>query len=511
MTKVLRRILFVFFSLLIISVLVYITLELSGIDETEQKVQSVYEDQLDAIKFSINQYSQDVLGAWVDDLSIELSKDAHDINRLDFLMNHQSVTSITIVDSLSKMMSSQSVKESEKVRDLLKAHSETITRLFEYSKVDFYKLEPLLDVDGLSYLLFINARKGLKELVILNIDSEKFISEVLGPRLESITREKLILSVYSKTLDTVVYSTNIKLLGDDDLLMTPESNLWLFPSNYLSINFIGETLEELVRRRMRNNFIILGIICLIFIGGVVLILRNVRKQVQLANMKSDFVSNVSHEIRTPLALISMYAETLEMDRVKDDMQRNQFYKIILAETRRLTGLVNRILKFSRLEAGKNDYNFENADLNTIVDEVLLSFDFHLTEKKFMVNTIKNDLPRISMDKEAIETSVFNLIDNAIKYSGESRKIDVTTGIDDKNVFVSVKDYGIGIAGVNQKRVYEKFYRVESASVHTTKGSGLGLNLVRSIVGDHQGRIELESEKGAGSTFTIYLPIERSKV
>ena len=514
MTAVLKRLLIIFFSVLLVTVVVFSAMEITAISETEEEVLEVYEDQLSAILFSVNQYSQDVLNSWIKEL--ELIEDAPLSNSKEILIqfqeDHPSIQNVFKVDTAVMQLTS-SVKISPEQElltiNMLRSNKELISRLFEYLEAGYQKLEPLSDSLATAHLIYVSSKNDQPLIYGIQIDPSVFISEILSPRLQVIARDEMILSAYSKVEDTVVFTTQPARLIEQEIITSAASNLWLFPSHYLGVSFMDRTLNDLVEDRTRNSIIMLVIITLIIIVGVIMIIRNVEKQVRLAKMKSDFVSNVSHEIRTPLALISMYAETLEMNRVKNDHERQQFYHIILTETKRLTGLVNRILKFSKIEAGKQSYHLTQVNLNELVDEVISAFEFHLREGGFEIECTQTELPNLLLDKESVSTALFNLLDNAIKYSGSSKKIEVATGRKENEAFVKVTDYGIGIQNKEKKRIFDKLYRVEDPLVHNTKGSGLGLNLVHEITKANSGRVALVSKKGEGTTFWLYFPINKT--
>ena len=220
-------------------------------------------------------------------------------------------------------------------------------------------------------------------------------------------------------------------------------------------------------------------------------------------MKSDFVSNVSHELRTPLALIRMYAETLEMGRVTNAKKREEYYKIINKESERLTRLINNILNFSRIESGRKEYIFQEADLNSIIQETIDIYSYHVKSKGFVLHVeLTGDLPAIYADAEAITECIINLLDNAVKYSGEEKCIKISSGKIADDVYVDIVDKGIGISQKDLQHIFDKFYRVSSGMVHNTKGSGLGLTLVQHIVKAHSGEIKVESNPGKGTSFRI---------
>ncbi len=237
-----------------------------------------------------------------------------------------------------------------------------------------------------------------------------------------------------------------------------------------------------------------------------MVFRNIKKEIQLAQIKADFVSNVSHELRTPLSLISMFAETLQMGRVKSEEKKNEYYSIIHSETSRLSGIVNKVLNFSKMEAGKRTFHMEKSDLNQVVENVFNTYKFHLQNNNFEFDyKCDGDLPPVNLDKDAVSEAIINLIDNAVKYSEENKVVILRTGEEKNYVFVEVEDKGIGISEADQKKVFEKFFRVSTGHVHNTKGTGLGLSLVKQIVDAHNGKILLSSTPGKGSRFKILLP------
>jgi two-component system phosphate regulon sensor histidine kinase PhoR len=205
----------------------------------------------------------------------------------------------------------------------------------------------------------------------------------------------------------------------------------------------------------------------------------------------------------------MFSETLEMERVKSDEKRKEYYSIISQEANRLGRIVNTILSFSKMEAGKRKYNFTESYLNDIVENVYRSYKFHLEQKGFIINVIKDEtIPIIKIDEEAISEAVVNLVDNAVKYSDQLKEITIRTGMDNNSVFVEVEDKGIGIPAKDQKKIFEKFFRVGSGNVHNVKGTGLGLTIVKHIIDAHKGKIELKSEVNKGSIFRLVFSINK---
>jgi signal transduction histidine kinase len=275
----------------------------------------------------------------------------------------------------------------------------------------------------------------------------------------------------------------------------------------LGIKFQGTTAEAIGRRFVFQSFLILGVLSVFMIGGLVLTYRSVNKQVALARLKSDFVSNVSHELRTPLALIRLYAETLELGRITKDEKKHEYYSIIRKESERLTALINNILDFSRIEAGRKEYDFKETDIAELVRNTLDSYRFQIEQQGFALEEqIETGIPKIRVDREAIARALVNLVNNALKYSDSEKFLGVKLYREQSMLKLEVSDRGIGIEHNEQARIFEKFYRTCDPLVHNTKGSGLGLSLVQHITEAHGGEVEVESVPGRGSKFTLSLPL-----
>jgi signal transduction histidine kinase len=284
----------------------------------------------------------------------------------------------------------------------------------------------------------------------------------------------------------------------------------VFPMLILGIRPQGTTIADISHQYTRLAFMALGALSLLIGAGMIFAYRNVSSELALAKLKSDFVSNVSHELRTPLALIRLYAETLELGRISTPGKHQQYYEIIRKESERLTSLINNILDFSRIEAGKKEYSFRETDVADLVRSTLESYRFEIEQNGFeFEQRIDNNLPPLTVDREAIARSLLNLVNNAVKYSAGRKYLGVHLYRREGNVNLEVEDHGIGIPPKEQLKIFEKFYRVGDPLVHNTKGSGLGLSLVRHIVLAHGGQVAVESAPGRGSKFIIILPVQNS--
>jgi signal transduction histidine kinase len=281
----------------------------------------------------------------------------------------------------------------------------------------------------------------------------------------------------------------------------------VFPGLVMAIKYRGTTIEALSQRFLRNSFLILGGLSLFLALGIWHTYRNVSREMAVAKLKSDFVANVSHELRTPLALIRLYAETLELGRLSAPEKREEYYRIIRKESERLTALINNILDFSRIEAGRKEYDFRDTNLAELVRATLEAYRFQIEQHGFSFQEkIEENVPPVRVDREAIARSLLNLINNAIKYSPEEKYLGVKLYRSNGSVKLEVEDHGIGIPRNEQAKIFDKFYRAGDPLVHNTKGSGLGLSLVQHIVQAHGGQVSVESAPGKGSRFTIALPL-----
>jgi len=259
-----------------------------------------------------------------------------------------------------------------------------------------------------------------------------------------------------------------------------------------------------------NLNVLFGILVVTLVGllatGTVLALVFVHREAALSKLQSDFVSKVSHELRTPLTSIRMFVETLQMKRVSSPEEVDACFDVLNRETARLTSRIERLLDWGRMEAGKRVYQSKLESVRAVVAAALEEFDAnHVGRNEPVALDVPADLPPIYVDRSALIDALVNLLTNAYKYSPERGKIALKVQADDKHVRIAVSDQGIGIARREHRRIFDKFYRANELLSSDVEGSGLGLAIVRHVVQAHGGRVELESEVGKGSTFTLVLP------
>jgi signal transduction histidine kinase len=243
--------------------------------------------------------------------------------------------------------------------------------------------------------------------------------------------------------------------------------------------------------------------------GAYLLWRDVRREVRLAEMRSSFVAAVSHELKTPLTAIRMFAETLRMNRPSDAGTRDEYLDTIVNESERLTRLLNNVLDFSKIEEGTKRYHREPHSLAEIVRFAARAMKYSLEQQQFALRTeIAEDMPPVRVDRDAIEQAVLNLLANAMKYSGDSRSIELRLRSEGGTAIVEVSDQGIGIDPAEHARIFERFYRVPGPETDRILGTGLGLTLVQHIAEAHDGRVTVTSAPGRGSRFSLVLPLDR---
>jgi len=283
----------------------------------------------------------------------------------------------------------------------------------------------------------------------------------------------------------------------------------LFPFWELSLApSSAEAAESAARRGTLVFAASTGLLLVVLVLGVVLLMRDVSRQSELNRLRADFVSGVSHELKTPLTLIRLYGETLLDSEDFPAADRKSYYQIITRESERLTHLLENVLDFSRIDRGRKQYHLEEGDLAPVVTRTVGLYEHYLKRRGFSVESdLSTSLPPVRFDSEAVSQAVLNLLDNAAKYSGESKFVAIRLRPEENRVVFEVEDHGRGIPAGEREKIFEQFYRADGAA--GKGGYGLGLFLVKHIMDTHRGSIEVESEVGRGSRFRLIFPCIRS--
>ena len=489
--------------------------QLSSLNEQEDAFERIYERQLKSVILSVNMYADDVVGQWVSKV-VYLWQNKTDDNAevVEFIQGNSQILGIVLYAfsdetglSDQKVLGNVTSAITAQVLDSCSANQTNISRLFTYFQSNYQKVISFSLAEAPEFSVFVFAmvnNRGDKWVGTLVVNTENFLIDILAPRIQSTAQQDMAMAVKNSRDGSVLYANNNSTeFNDDDI----HEKLWQLPNYSIYLKPLGNTTEALIKKRSRNNLALLMAVDVLLLLGAILIYRNVRKQLHLAKIKADFVSNVSHEIRTPLALISMYAESLQLNRVKGEDKLQRCYHIIYREAKRLSSIVNNILNFSKMESGKRKFTFNAFDLNENIRNVVTRYQYEMqsNEVEFVLH-IDKEIPPAWGDKDAIDEALVNLIDNAIKYSKDKKYVEIGTGIEGDEIWVEVKDRGIGIQRKQQALIFDQFYRVTEGNLaQDTKGSGLGLNIVKNISNAHRGSISVQSEPGKGSTFRMYLP------
>lgn len=306
-------------------------------------------------------------------------------------------------------------------------------------------------------------------------------------------------------LDSANVSEKSRLIYDSPFKvnLSPD-NIFIKPK-FLSVHFPHQ------KRYLAGSMWGLLLVSLIFMLALVVsfyyTISTIFKQKKLSEIKNDFISNMTHEFKTPISTISLAVEVLNDNSVEKSKDRvSNYVKMIGDENKRLSLLVENILQTAILDKGEFKLKVQSIDIHNLIDQTFTNIKLQVENKEGQIRSELNATKAIiNADRVHITNILFNLIDNALKYSNEHPDILVSTKNDDEGIFISVQDNGIGISRDNQKRIFDTMYRVPTGNIHNVKGFGLGLSYVKAVVEKHGGSVKVESELGKGSTFTIYLP------
>ena len=267
--------------------------------------------------------------------------------------------------------------------------------------------------------------------------------------------------------------------------------------------------DPVERTSFRNRAVygtLLAVFYVVLALGVVYTGRTLYREARLSRLKTDFVSLVSHELRTPLTSIRMFIETLALGRVSDTAQTQEVLRMLLKETERLSQIIERVLDWAKIESGHRTYQRERLAVRDVVDASVEAFRAQrLDLMPELAVDVPAGLPDVSADRDALAGALLNLLHNAFKYGGKDNRITLRVREERSGLRIDVEDHGMGIAPRDQRRIFDRFYRVDSLLTRRSEGSGLGLSIARRIVEAHGGKLTVKSELGKGSCFTLHLP------
>lgn len=357
----------------------------------------------------------------------------------------------------------------------------------------------------------------ISEYVVDNIMTSNAFNYTL---LDSLITDKLMLNgvdiapyigVYDNTSDNFLYCNTE---GKENKLRESPYKYRFHPNGMMSPNEYFIVLQfPLSSLLLKENSTVYFVISLILVTVILVLfllsIRAIFRQEKLDKMKSDFINNMTHEIKTPIATISLACEMLQDPSISSDPASNGTYiGIISDENRRMRMLVETILQSAKMSNKNFSLNCKEINLHDIIESVVKNFRLRVESRGGTLQCYLNAQPPIIVaDELHITNMVYNLIDNAIKYSPEKIDIQISTRTEGSNTILTVTDHGLGISKEDQKHIFERFYRVSTGDVHNVKGFGIGLSYVQQVVALHKGTITVDSAVGSGTTFTITLPQE----
>jgi signal transduction histidine kinase len=331
------------------------------------------------------------------------------------------------------------------------------------------------------------------------IDAKKLFAEM---RANGTNAEPIGLAVVDSERRAIWQSEYRPGQAEAEVRFGPPAADWSLQGRYT-----GATIQALAHRQFTRSLALMAVVVVCLMFGCLMAVRAAKREAQLAALRSAFIANVSHEMKTPLSLIRMFSETLELGRVSDQAKLAEYYQILHRESKKLTSLIENVLEFGRMEAGRREFHMSRANIAMVVEQVMASYEPQLRANGFAFATvIEPDLPLVDLDAGALAQAAGNVVDNAIKYSGETKAVMVEVFRQDSEIVIRVSDSGMGVPACERERIFDRFYRTSAPLVHNTKGSGLGLAIARHIVEAHGGAIRVESSPGKGSRFMISVPV-----
>lgn len=287
----------------------------------------------------------------------------------------------------------------------------------------------------------------------------------------------------------------------------------LFPNDILSSEMLQLSFPSKARYIFQSLWVML-VISILFTGSIsYTFYRTINfslKQKRISEIKTDFINNMTHEFKTPIATINLAIDAMKNPKVKQDPARiEQYSNMIKQENQRMNLQVESVLRMALLDKQELHLDFKKEDIMTVIKGCLDHISLQLSAKDGKLQRFFNEQERVlSIDANHLSNTIINILDNAMKYSVGKPEIKVVTETTQSHFILIISDKGMGMTKDEQKHIFDRFYRVSAGDLHNIKGHGLGLSYAKGIVESHGGRIEVESEKGKGSKFYIYLPLNR---
>jgi len=394
-----------------------------------------------------------------------------------------------------------------------------VSKAFNLQEKQFNDQVQLALNDVVKNILSINHDTYTINNPVKQISSNYFIAQIndtLHPYLletilnQEFEKRNLIIDyeyvIYDCFTDSIVFGNYIPLGSEEknNLAATSDTMAWNNDGHYFGVYFPKKT-----------SYIVSGMGIWVFSSALILLIISffsytiavILKQKRLSEIKNDFINNMTHELKTPISTISLSSDVLISENLQNNPERLKMYaQIIKEENERLKKQVDRVLQMAMLDKEEIQLQSEKLNMHQLIQRCVNSMEPQIINANGKIELFLDSTnDSVRGDRVHLTNIVFNLLDNAFKYSPNQPQIKIKTENQDNNLLIHITDKGIGIPLIYQKNIFEKFYRVPSGDLHNVKGFGLGLNYVKTMVEIHNGTIKLKSKEGKGSTFTITLP------
>ena len=343
--------------------------------------------------------------------------------------------------------------------------------------------------------------KGMEQLIKYELNNVGINTDFRYAIIDNY--KKIIPKYHSENIDLQNMDSSLPVavnLFPNDIITgwTPYKLVVLFPD-----------INTYLYRSQAGMFVFSLLFTLFILITFFITIRMILFQKKSSEIKTDFINNMTHEFKTPIATISLATDSIKNEKIIHNPEKvRSFLKIIKEENSRMNSQVERVLQMSLIE--KNDFTIvkSNLDIHHIITNAIDNIQLQLQEKSGVIDTkFKSDSAEIIGDEVHLTNIIFNLLENALKYSKEDPHITISTTKNTNGIFITIKDNGIGMTKEQQNKIFEKFYRAESGNIHNVKGFGLGLSYVKAVIDAHNGEIKVESKTGIGTKFIIFLPVK----
>jgi signal transduction histidine kinase len=450
----------------------------------------------------------------IDDSSLQTDKEELVVVFLQALLNYKTPYTNTTIDLIASMKNKPeetfTLKNKALVDSLMLSVSNVIKDIDNYGPAmnsiatGNQKNQSLL----LNDFQVIQSENNRDEILLLYPLAEHSVGFIVPiEAIDNIILKNLNLSDtnFEYTLNIVDAGINNNFFNNDLIIQSNFSPYFTEKRLQIALKDKRIVTDFVFKRKLTTA---IGLILLLgaMIIGLVILSRDVNRKKRMAKLRADFVANVTHELKTPLTSINMFADSILLNRVKNEKDIKKYANVIVKESEKLKRMVNNILDFSRKESDKLNFQLQKYNLAEIIQDIMLEMNYWLEIHKFEVQLNIEDAIVANVDPEGLKQVLSNLITNAIKYSDTEKKIEIRLYKKTEKAYIEVSDHGIGIPEDKLPHIFEKFYRVNSNKNENITGTGLGLTVSAAIIEAQQGELRVKSTLNKGSTFTIIFNI-----